>query len=214
MNLLLHMCCGPCACYPVEKLRADGHQLTGYFFNPNIHPYKEFRRRLTTAEEFAQKVNLPLIVDNKYQLREFLQKALTIEEHTDGLNLDNRRCRMCYAWRLHEAALYAKEHGFDAFTSTLFVSPYQNHQMMKDVAEKISRAVDIPFYYEDFRPGYERGVDISLELELYRQPYCGCIFSEEERYSNSFKKKRRKKLKALHENQSVNKGNDNNEQSS
>ena len=86
--------------------------------------------------------------------------------------------------------------------------------MMKDVAEKISRAVDIPFYYEDFRPGYERGVDISLELELYRQPYCGCIFSEEERYSNSFKKKRRKKLKALHENQSVNKGNDNNEQSS
>lgn len=214
MNLLLHMCCGPCACYPVEKLRADGHQLTGYFFNSNIHPYKEFRRRLTTAEEFAQKVNLPLIVDNKYQLREFLQKALTIEKYTDGLNLDNRRCRMCYAWRLHEAALYAKEHGFDAFTSTLFVSPYQNHQMMKDVAEKISRAVNIPFYYEDFRPGYERGVDISLELELYRQPYCGCIFSEEERYSNSFKKKRRKKLKALHENQSVNKGNDNNEQSS
>lgn len=214
MNLLLHICCGPCACYPVEKLRADGHQLTGYFFNPNIHPYKEFRRRLNTAEEFAQKVNLPLIVDNKYQLREFLQKALTIEKYTDGLNLDNRRCRMCYAWRLHEAALYAKEHGFDAFTSTLFVSPYQNHQMMKDVAEKISRAVDIPFYYEDFRPGYERGVDISLELELYRQPYCGCIFSEEERYSNSFKKKRRKKLKALHENQSVNKGNDNNEQSS
>lgn len=214
MNLLLHICCGPCACYPVEKLRADGHQLTGYFFNPNIHPYKEFRRRLNTAEEFAQKVNLPLIVDNKYQLREFLQKALTIEKYTDGLNLDNRRCRMCYAWRLHEAALYAKEHGFDAFTSTLFVSPYQNHQMMKDVAEKISHAVDIPFYYEDFRPGYERGVDISLELELYRQPYCGCIFSEEERYSNSFKKKRRKKLKALHENQSVNKGNDNNEQSS
>lgn len=214
MNLLLHMCCGPCACYPVEKLRADGHQLTGYFFNPNIHPYKEFRRRLTTAEEFAQKVNLPLIVDNKYQLREFLQKALTIEKYTDGLNLDNRRCRMCYAWRLHEAALYAKEHGFDAFTSTLFVSPYQNHQMMKDVAEKISRAVNIPFYYEDFRPGYERGVDISLELELYRQPYCGCIFSEEERYSNSFKKKRRKKLKALHENQSVNKGNEKNEQSS
>lgn len=214
MNLLLHMCCGPCACYPVEKLRADGHQLTGYFFNPNIHPYKEFRRRLTTAEEFAQKVNLPLIVDNKYQLREFLQKALTIEKYTDGLNLDNRRCRMCYAWRLHEAALYAKEHGFDAFTSTLFVSPYQNHQMMKDVAEKISRAVNIPFYYEDFRPGYERGVDISLELELYRQPYCGCIFSEEERYSNSFKKKRRKKLKALHEEQFANKGNEKNEQSS
>lgn len=214
MNLLLHMCCGPCACYPVEQLRKEGHQLTGYFFNPNIHPYKEFRHRLTTAEEFAQKVNLPLVTDNKYQLREFLQKALTIEKNTDGLNLDNRRCRMCYAWRLHEAALYAKEHHFDAFTSTLFVSPYQNHAMMKDVAEKIAKATDIPFYYEDFRPGYERGVDISLELELYRQPYCGCIFSEEERYSNSFKKKRRKKLKALHEEQFSNKGNEKNEQSS
>lgn len=105
---------------------------------------------------------------------------------------------MCYAWRLHQTALYAKEHHFDAFTSTLFVSPYQNHEMMKDVAEKIAKVVDIPFYYEDFRPGYERGVDISLELELYRQPYCGCIFSEEERYSNSFKKKRRKKLKAMY----------------
>lgn len=115
------------------RRRSSAYRL---FFNPNIHPYKEFRRRLNTAEEFAQKVNLPLIVDNKYQLREFLQKALTIEKHTDGLNLDNRRCRMCYAWRLHEAALYAKEHDFDAFTSTLFVSPYQNHQMMKDVAEK------------------------------------------------------------------------------
>ena len=153
MNLLMHMCCGPCACFPVEKLRAKkGINSQDIFFNPNIHPYKEFRHRLTTAEEFAQKVNLPIVVDNKYQLRDFLQKVLTIEKNTDGLNLDNRRCRMCYAWRLHQTALYAKEHHFDAFTSTLFVSPYQNHEMMKDVAEKIAKVVDIPFYYEDFSP--------------------------------------------------------------
>ena len=145
MNILLHMCCGPCACYPVPKLRSEGHDITGYFFNPNIHPYKEFKHRLTTAQEYAQKVDLKLIVDTNYQLRDFLQRALTIEKNTDGLNLDNRRCRMCYAWRLHQTAIYAKE----------------------------------------------------IDLELYRQPYCGCIFSEEERYSNSFKKKRKKKLKAL-----------------
>lgn len=197
MNILLHMCCGPCACYPVQKLRSEGHDITGYFFNPNIHPYKEFKHRLTTAQEYAQKVDLKLIVDTNYQLRDFLQRALTIEKNTDGLNLDNRRCRMCYAWRLHQTAIYAKENNFDAFSSTLFVSPYQNHEMMKDVAQKISQAVGIPFFYEDFRPGFAEGTQTSIDLELYRQPYCGCIFSEEERYSNSFKKKRKKKLKAL-----------------
>ena len=102
---------------------------------------------------------------------------------------------MCYAWRLHQTAIYAKENNFDAFSSTLFVSPYQNHEMMKDVAQKISQAVGIPFFYEDFRPGFAEGTQTSIDLELYRQPYCGCIFSEEERYSNSFKKKRKKKLK-------------------
>ena len=94
-------------------------------------------------------------------------------------------------------AQVAKENNFDAFSSTLFVSPYQNHEMMKDVAQKISQAVGIPFFYEDFRPGFAEGTQTSIDLELYRQPYCGCIFSEEERYSNSFKKKRKKKLKAL-----------------
>ena len=163
MNILLHMCCGPCACYPVPKLRSEGHDITGYFFNPNMH-------RLTTAQEYAQKVDLKLIVDTNYQLRDFLQRALTIEKNTDGLNLDNRRCRMCYAWRLHQTAIYAKENNFDAFSS---------------------------FFYEDFRPGFAEGTQTSIDLELYRQPYCGCIFSEEERYSNSFKKKRKKKLKAL-----------------
>ena len=95
--------------------------LQDIFFNPNIHPYKEFKHRLTTAQEYAQKVDLKLIVDTNYQLRDFLQRALTIEKNTDGLNLDNRRCRMCYAWRLHQTAIYAKENNFDAFSSTLFV---------------------------------------------------------------------------------------------
>ena len=197
MKLLMHMCCGPCSCYPVEMLREQGHELTGYFFNPNIHPYKEFKERFTAASDYSEQVNLPIVVDKKYQLREFLTKALSIEKGTDGLNTDGRRCRMCYAWRLSQTARYAKENGFDAFTSTLFVSPYQDHEMMKEVAEKVAKAVGIPFYYADYRPGFKEGTDKSIAMGLYRQSYCGCIFSEEERYSNAFKKARKKKYKAM-----------------
>lgn len=198
MKVLLHMCCGPCSCYPVRKLRADGYELTGYFFNPNIHPYKEFKHRLDTAVEFAQKVGLDIIVEKEYQLRAFLQRALSAEKREETLT-EKPRCRMCYAWRMHQTALYAKEHNFDAFSSTLFVSPYQLHEMMKDVAEKVAKAVGIPFLYEDFRLGWEEGKEICEELDLYRQPYCGCIFSEEERYSNRWKKVHKKKMKKLRE---------------
>lgn len=198
MKILLHMCCGPCSCYPVRKLRADGHVLTGYFFNPNIHPYKEFKRRLDTAMEFAEKVGLDIAVDKNYELRTFLRRALSAEKREETLT-EKPRCRMCYAWRLHQAAIYAKENGFDAFTSTLFVSPYQLHDVMKEVAEKIAQAEKIPFFYEDFRVGWDEGVTICKELDLYRQPYCGCIFSEEERYNNRWKKEHKKKMKKLRE---------------
>ncbi len=196
MKILMHMCCGPCSCYPLKKLRADGHAVTGYFFNPNIHPYREFKHRLTTAEEFAAKMQMPIIVEREYQLRDFLRRALTAERRPETL-YEKPRCRMCYAWRLHQAARYAKENGFDAFTSTLFVSPYQLHDVMRDVAQKIAVAEGIAFYYEDFRLGWDEGVDICKALELYRQPYCGCIFSEEERYNNRWKKRHGKKMKQM-----------------
>lgn len=189
MKILLHMCCGPCSCFPVQRLRELGHELTGYFFNPNIHPYKEFRHRLETAKEFAQKVNLDIIVDDTYQLREFLTKALPAE------TVPNGRCQMCYTWRLRQAAKFAKENGYDAFTASLFVSPYQQHDVMKKTAETIAIEEDIPFFYEDFRLGWQIGVDLSLQMELYRQPYCGCIFSEEERYSKAWRKKKKQEQK-------------------
>ncbi len=198
MKVLLHMCCGPCSCYPVRKLRTDGHELTGYFFNPNIHPYKEFKHRLDTAVEFAEKTGIDIVTDKNYDLRTFLRRALSAENREETLT-EKPRCRMCYAWRLHRAAVYAKENGFDAFTSTLLVSPYQLHDVIKDVAEKIAEMEDIPFLYEDFRTGWDEGVEICNELGLYRQPYCGCIFSEEERYNNRWKKEHKKKMKKLRE---------------
>ena len=189
MKLLLHMCCGPCSCYPVKRLREEGIEPTGYFFNPNIHPYKEWEHRLETAREFAAKSNMEIHTDENYQLREFLQKALPAEAEPNG------RCRMCYTWRLEQTAKFAAEHGFDAFTSTLFYSIYQQHELMKETAAFFAEKYKIAFYYEDFRPGWQEGIDISKELELYRQPYCGCIFSEEERYSKAMNRTKKKLAK-------------------
>ena len=190
MNLLLHMCCGPCSCYPVKVLREQGIEPTGYFFNPNIHPYKEWDMRLKAAEEFAARSELKRITDKHYMLRDFLRRALAAEQ------VENGRCRMCYTWRLEETARYAAENGFDAFTSTLFYSIYQQHELMKETAEHFAKVYGVKFHYEDFRPGWQEGIDMSVELGLYRQPYCGCIFSEEERYSRELRKARKKANKA------------------
>ena len=190
MNLLLHMCCGPCSCYPVKVLREQGIEPTGYFFNPNIHPYKEWDMRLKAAEEFAARSELKIITDKHYLLRDFLRRALAAEQ------VENGRCRMCYTWRLEETARYAAENGFDAFTSTLFYSIYQQHELMKETAEHFAKVYGVKFHYEDFRPGWQEGIDMSVEMGLYRQPYCGCIFSEEERYSRELRKARKKANKA------------------
>lgn len=190
-KILLHMCCGPCSCYPVKRLRELGYEPVGYFFNPNIHPYREFIQRIETAKEFASKSDMEIIVDDNYQLRDFLTRALSAEAEDA-----NGRCQMCYTWRLEQAAAFAKENGYEVFTASLFVSPYQQHELMRETAAAAAKKEGIEFFYEDFRPGWQNGADISLEMELYRQPYCGCIFSEEERYSKKLRQQRRQEAKA------------------
>ena len=212
MKLLLHICCGPCSCYPLKKLRADGIEPVGYFFNPNIHPYQEWDRRLKTVKEFAEKTGMELVTDERYILRDFLRRALAAEGEAAALAAGtqeealafmeaykpqkDRRCRMCYTWRLEQAARYAAENGFTAFTSTLFYSVYQQHDVMKNLAEHFAEVYGVDFYYGDFRPGWQEGIDISLELGLYRQGYCGCVFSEEERYSREMRKAAKKAARA------------------
>lgn len=212
MKLLLHMCCGPCSCYPVKKLREDGVEPVGYFFNPNIHPYQEWDRRLKTAKEFAEKTGLELRMEETFRMRDFLRRALAAEgdEATPQAGTQeealrfveayreqkDRRCRMCYTWRLGEAARFASENGFEAFTSTLFYSIYQQHDLMRELAQHFAEVYGVEFYYEDFRVGWQEGIDISLDLGLYRQGYCGCIFSEEERYSRVMQKAVKKAHKA------------------
>lgn len=173
MKILLHACCGPCACYPTEKLAADGKEFDILYFNPNIHPYKEFKQRLSTLREFCEKKQVSLFIDKSYPLEETVRGMLC--EPTI-------RCAYCYRVRMRYAAQFAKEQGYDAFSTTLLVSPYQNHALIIKEAEAAAQEFDIPFYYEDFRVGYQRGVDISLEMGLYRQQYCGCVFSERDRY--------------------------------
>lgn len=174
MRVLMHICCGPCSIFPLQSLREQGYNdITGYFYNPNIHPYKEFTRRLDTLKEFAALRDLPLIVDDRYTLEEFLSAALQAPQG---------RCRMCYEVRLRQAAAYAKAEGYEAFTTSLLVSPYQKHDLIREVGEQVAAEFGVAFLYQDFRTGWSEGVQTSRDLELYRQPYCGCIFSEKERY--------------------------------
>ncbi len=203
MKLLLHICCGPCSIYPVKVLRERGYDLTGRWYNPNIHPWKEFRRRLDTLETYAEKISLPLIVERDYGLTEYLRKVVFHE---------NARCAVCYEMRLEDTARLAAELGFPAFTTTLFYSKYQNHTLMKNIGNKMAAKYGVEMLYEDFSVGWQEGIDRSIEEEMYRQPYCGCIYSEQERYDNRWKKRRKKEFKrqqglknALHDSDSNNK---------
>ena len=154
-------------------MREQGMNVHGFFYNPNIHPYQEFQHRLTALQVYAPTVSLPLQVDGRYEMEEFLRLVVFREE---------QRCRCCYGMRLQAAAIVAKQGNFDAFTATLLYSRFQNHEAIKEIGEQIGHEVGIPFYYMDFRPGWQEGVNESKNLGLYRQKYCGCIYSEKERY--------------------------------
>lgn len=173
MNILLHICCANCAIYPLDVLREAGHQITGYFYNHNIHPYREYRRRLDTVNEYAATSNLPMVYHDAYQLEDFL--AQVAQEPTN-------RCAYCYQSRLKQAAAYAAEHRFDGFTSSLLYSRYQNHELIAELGRELGRYYDLQFVYADFRAGWQEGIHRSKELGLYRQQYCGCIYSEKDRY--------------------------------
>ena len=173
MKTLMHICCAPCANQPIEVLRTDGIEVTGFWYNPNIHPVTEYRARRNCLEEYAKTIELPLIMKNDYALRPFVRMVAGDIAH---------RCGKCYEMRLFETARQAAEGGFDSFTSSLFISPYQNHELMRSVAEQAAHQYGVKFLYRDFRPYFKAGQEKARELEMYIQKYCGCVFSEQERY--------------------------------
>jgi len=145
----------------------------GLFYNPNIHPYLEYRRRLDALTSYADQEGLTIIGEDAYSLDLFLRQVVFREE---------QRCRYCYRLRLSHAARIAKKGGFDAFTTTLFYSRYQKHDLIREIAEDVAVTHGISFFYRDFREGWSEGVRVSKEIGMYRQPYCGCIYSERDRY--------------------------------
>ena len=180
MNTLMHICCAPCANRPIAALREEGIGVTGFWFNPNIHPYTEYQARKHTLEEYAKEIAMKLVIGGTYDLRGFITH---VADNIDG------RCAYCYQVRMEETARYAAEHGYDQFTSTLFVSPYQNHELMRQICEQMAEKYGVKYLHRDFSPRFREGQDKARELGLYMQNYCGCVFSEEDRYRKRKKKK-------------------------
>lgn len=167
MRLLMHMCCAPCATFPVETLKERGIEVEGLYYNPNIHPYEEFKRREDQVKKLSSiyQIKVHYIEDYEQKIWEEMK------------NKDKNRCNMCYQKRIARLFKFAKTKNFDAVTSSLLVSPYQDHEKIKEIGEMYSQKYNIPFYYEDFRVGYHEGQKKAKEHGFYRQRYCGCILS-------------------------------------
>ncbi|HBT96521.1 MAG TPA: hypothetical protein DEB25_02170 [Desulfobulbaceae bacterium] len=183
MNLLLHTCCAPCLLYPASFLRRQEVAFTVFAANPNIHPYQEYQRRTAQLAAWCQSENIPYYEDRPYAMREFLG---AVAQEPD------QRCPFCYRVRLDKTAIFAEEHGYSHFSTTLLYSRFQNHELIKAIGEELAAAHNLTFFYHDFRAGWPEGVKRSKELGMYRQQYCGCIFSEQERYDPQFHKRKKK----------------------
>ena len=179
-KVLMHICCAPCANRPIAALREEGIEPVGFWYNPNIHPYTEYQSRKHTLEDYAGQIGMKLIIGGTYDLKPFLAAVAAAPE---------ARCGYCYRCRMEATAKYAAENGFSAFTTSLLISPYQNHEVICAVAQKAAQQYGVEFLYRDFRPLFRQGQDFARENGMYMQKYCGCIYSEEERYQKRKKTK-------------------------
>lgn len=175
MKILVHLCCGPCAITPVQALQDEGMEVTGLYYNPNIHPLQEYLRRREGVTEVALRLGFPVIYkDDEYDPTLFF-RAVTFRE--------KERCLPCYALRLERTQSIARRGRFDAFTTTLLYSKFQKHETIRSVGENLVQGSELVFYYQDFRAGWSEGIAQSKDWGVYRQQYCGCLYSEGERYA-------------------------------
>jgi len=185
-SILLHCCCAPCSLSCIDPLRAEGIEPVAFWYNPNIHPWKEYQARRDCLLEYAPTIGMEVRVREDYGLREFVR-------HVAG-DID-RRCAYCYACRLERTAQYAAQHGFDRFSTTLLVSPYQDRALICATGARMGERYGVEFVPYDFRPRFREGKEEARALGLYMQKYCGCVYSEEERFSNRRKKELHKRHK-------------------
>ena len=171
MRLLMHTCCAPCSVYCIKSLRQEEIEPTLFWYNPNIHPYMEYKARRDCLIEYSKTINTNLIINEDYGLKEFCKNVC--------YDLENRCTNYCYKIRLEETAKYAKKHEYDTITTTLLVSPYQQHDKLKEMCQEIANKYNLNFLYRDFRIGFKEGQEEARKIGLYIQKYCGCVFSEQ-----------------------------------
>ena len=177
-RLLMHICCGPCATYPINRMRDLGFDVVGYWYNPNIQPYSEHERRRECIAAYANSHDLPMIWEAGYETVSFIRAVVGNERF-------GQRCAICYQMRLSRAARAARENGFDALTTTLLISPHQDQNMLRRIGEQAAEEQGIAFFFENLRRGWAERGRLAREHGLYRQQYCGCIYSEWEAQDRS-----------------------------
>ena len=178
--ILLHICCAPCSIASLKVFKENGFELFGFFFNPNIHPYREFVRRKETLHRFLEEEKIPFFIEDDYLLEDFLRMVV---------NREKERCTYCYRLRLDAAARFAAEKGLNCFSTTLLISPYQKHEKIKEIGEEMAAKYGISFTYRDLRHFFRESMRMARERGMYMQGYCGCIFSEKERYEKKAQNK-------------------------
>jgi predicted adenine nucleotide alpha hydrolase (AANH) superfamily ATPase len=175
MKILVHICCGPCAITPVRALLEAGMGVTGLYYNPNIHPLQEYLRRREGVAQMAERLGIPVIFkDDEYDPSAYFRAVVYREAN---------RCLPCYSMRLERTLSIARRGGFEAFTSTLLYSKFQKHDLIRALGSDLAMGSGVEFHYQDFRSGWSDGIALSKEWGMYRQQYCGCLYSEFERYS-------------------------------
>ncbi|MBP7310150.1 MAG: epoxyqueuosine reductase QueH [Candidatus Cloacimonetes bacterium] len=172
-KILIHTCCAPCFIAPYQELKAEGRELSAWWYNPNIHPLLEYQKRRNTLREFCNTEQIKLIEHDEYGLKSFLENTLD--------RIDTR-CEYCYRVRLEALVKDAVQYGYDAISTTLLYSRYQKHEMIISIAAELCKGTTVEFFYRDWRPLWQEGIALSKAAGMYRQQYCGCIFSEEDRY--------------------------------
>jgi len=173
LKLLVHTCCAPCFIAPYRQLGDSGIKPDAFWFNPNIHPLLEYQKRRNALRDFAKQEGIELIEAGGYGLCDFLQNTIK--------DIPNR-CSYCYTTRLEAVAREARAGNYQAFSTTLLYSKYQKHELIIDIALQMSARYGVEFFYQDWRSLWQQGIKLSKEAGMYRQQYCGCIFSEEDRY--------------------------------
>lgn len=171
-KILVHTCCAPCSTYSFEKLVEYGIIPVGFFYNPNIHPENEYKRRLNELEGYSNIKKYSLIIKEDSSAVWF-EAVKGFEEEKEG----GKRCEICYKLRLEKTAIFAKENNFDGFSTVLTISPHKNSAVINQIGKELSEKYDIYFHEENFKKndGFKKSLEISKEYNLYRQNYCGCL---------------------------------------